>query len=71
MSLGQKQPMYLKVINVLETLGYVKVVCTEDVDEFGYGHIYSPVENQECNEYEEFAWMVKPIKSDALDKLMI
>jgi len=63
MNLGQKQPMYLKVITELETLGYVKVIySTEEVDEFGDGHTYTPIENQECNENEEWAWMPQPIK---------
>jgi len=60
MGLGQKQPMYLKVINALESLGYVKVIYnTEEVDEFGDGSIYTPSKNQDCNEYEEWAWLSK------------
>lgn len=66
MNLGQKQPMYLKVINELETnFNYIKVIySTDEVDEFGDGYTYTPIENQECNEYEEWAWMPRPTNID-------
>jgi hypothetical protein len=64
MNLGQKQPMYLKVITELETnFNYIKVIYNTDlVDEFGDGHTYTPIKNQECNENEEWAWIPQPIK---------
>lgn len=59
-NLGQKQTMFLKVINVLVEIGYVKVIYnSEEVDEYGDGYVYSPLENQECNENEEWAWILK------------
>ncbi len=39
---------------------------TDDVDEFGDGHIYTPSPNQECNCYEEWAYVPTTAETGAL-----